>query len=145
MRIYIPAITLSKIKTDLIQKYLFKQTQLQFLLSEDGFIQIHGEKLMRLSVSNEIPLQKEKIDHLDILVDKSKWIFDEEWFQIYPSVVEESIDKYVYQIRKGSSVDLVVEKQEGKITDFYFSTKEEDINTNVKDDIRNLLEILNIL
>jgi hypothetical protein len=145
MRIYIPSIALSKIKTDLIQKYLFKQTQLHFLLSEEGFIQINGEKLMRLCVNNEIPLEKDKIDKFEIIIDKSKWIFDEEWFQIYPSVIEENIDKYIYQLRKGSIVDLVIEKQKGKISDLYFSTKEDQLNVNVKDDIFLFLQELNFL
>ena len=149
MKIYFPSIHISKINKDYIKKYLVKEEKKHFLLSCEGFIQVQREKMYKIHTS-EYPLINEKIDNFEIIINRNKWIKEEEWLQIYPDAIEEHIEVVTYQLRKGAIVDFIIEMQKNKICDFYFLIKSNDetpnINNNIsiKEDILSFLSELNL-
>ena len=149
MKIYFPSIHISKINKDYIKKYLVKEEKKHFLLSCEGFIQVQREKMYKIHTS-EYPLINEKIDNFEIIINRNKWIKEEEWLQIYPDAIEEHIEVVTYQLRKGAIVDFIIERQKNKICDFYFLIKSNDetpnINNNIsiKEDILSFLSELNL-
>jgi len=150
MKIYFPSIHISKINKDYIKKYLVKEEKKHFLLSCEGFILVQREKMYRIHTS-EYPLINEKIDNFEIIINRNKWIKEEEWLQIYPDAIEEHIDVVTYHLRKDATVEFIIERQKNKINDFYFLIKSNNdkipnINNNIsiKEDIHSFLSELNL-
>ena len=151
MKIYFPSIHISKINKDYIKKYLVKEEKKHFLLSCEGFILVQREKMYRIHTS-DYPLINEKIDNFEIIINRNKWIKEEEWLQIYPDAIEEHIDVVTYHLRKDATVEFIIERQKNKINDFYFLIKSNDdveipnINNNIsiKEDIISFLSELNL-
>jgi hypothetical protein len=147
MKIYFPGIPISKINKEYIKKSLIKEDKKHFLLSCEGFIHVQREKMYRIYTS-EYSLIHEKFDNFEIIIDRNKWIKEEEWFQLYPNVIEEHIEILTHQLRKGSFVEFVIEKNNNKISDFYFLLKNNETNINnnitIKEDILSFLSQLNL-
>ena len=151
MKIYFPSIHISKINKDYIKKYLVREEKKHFLLSCEGFILVQREKMYRIHTS-EYPLINEKIDNFEIIINMNKWIKEEEWLQMYPNAIEEHIEIFKYQLRKGAIVEFIIEMQKNKISDFYFLIKSNDETTNIninnnisiKEDILSFLSELKL-
>lgn len=143
MKIYFPTIKLNNINPLLLEKFLFKKTNESYIYSEQGIIQIQGEKLFILNIIDE-PIQTMKLDKFDIITDNSKFVIDCECFQVEPYHVEEIIHKYVYKLRKDTIIDLIIEKKNDTIIDFYFYLKDNKQFINIKEDILTFLFELNL-
>jgi len=150
MKVYFPSIKISKINKDHIKKFLVKEEHKHFFFSCDGILEAQRGKLYRIHTS-EYPLINEKIDNFEIIINRNKWIKEEEWLQIYPDGIEEHIEVVTYQLRKGAIVEFIIEKQKNKIIDFYFLLKSNDLeisninnNISIKEDILSFLLELNL-
>jgi len=140
MKIYFPSISISKINKDYIKKYLIKEENKHFLLSCEGIIQVQRDKMYRIHIS-EYPLINDKFINFEIIINKNKWIKEEEWLQMYPNAIEEHIEIFKYQLRKGAIVEFIIEMQKNKISDFYFLIKSNDETTNINININNNISI----
>jgi hypothetical protein len=143
MKIYIPTIKLNTINPALLEKYLFKKSNEAYIFSEDGIIQIQGEKLIKLNIIDE-EIKTVKLDKFDIITDNSKFVIDCECLQLYPYHIEEIIHKYIYKLRKDTIIDLIIEKKNDIIIDFYFYLKDDKHFMNIKEDILTFLFELNL-
>jgi len=143
MKIYFPSIKLNNINPSLLEKFLFKKTNESYIYSEQGIIQIQGEKLFVLNIMDE-PIQTMKLDKFDIITDNSKFVIDCECVQVYPYHVEEIVHKYIYKLRKDTIIDLIIEKKNDTIIDFYFYLKDNKQFINIKEDILTFLFELNL-
>jgi len=143
MKIYFPTLKLNNINPLLLEKFLFKKTNESYIYSEQGIIQIQGEKLFILNVIDE-QIQTMKLDKFDIITDNSKFVIDCECVQVYPYHVEEIIHKYIYKLRKDTIIDLIIEKKNDSIIDFYFYLKDNKQFINIKEDILTFLFELNL-
>ena len=143
MKIYFPTIKLNNINPSLLEKFLFKKTNESYIYSEQGIIQIQGEKLFILNIIDE-HIQTMKLDKFDIITDNSKFVIDCECLQVYPYHIEEIIHKYIYKLRKDTIIDLIIEKKNDTIIDFYFYLKDNKQFINIKEDILTFLFELNL-
>ena len=143
MKIYFPSIKLNNINPSLLEKFLFKKTNESYIYSEQGIIQIQGEKLLVLNIIDE-QIQTMKLDKFDIITDNSKFVIDCECVQVYPYHVEEIIHKYIYKLRKDTIIDLIIERKNDTIIDFYFYLKDNKQFINIKEDILTFLFELNL-
>ena len=143
MKIYIPAIKLNTINPVLLEKFLFKKTTEKYIYSEDGIIQIQGEKLFKLNLIDH-DSKWSKIDKFDIIMDNSKFVVDCECFQVFPYHIDEIIHKYIYKLRKDTIIDFIIEKNDDTISDFYFYLKYDKHFINIKEDILTFLFQLNL-
>jgi hypothetical protein len=144
MKIYIPSIKLNTINPALLEKYLFKKSNEVYIFSEEGIIQIQGEKLFKVNVIDEQICKEIKLDKFDIITDNSKFVIECEWSQVYPYHIEELIHKYIYKLRKDTIIDLIIEKKNDIIIDFYFYLKDDKHFINIKEDILTFLFELNL-
>ena len=143
MKIYFPTLKLNNINPLLLEKFLFKKTNESYIYSEQGIIQIQGDKLFILNIIDE-HIQTMKLDKFDIITDNSKFVIDCECVQVYPYHVEEIIHKYIYKLRKDTIIDLIIEKKNDTIIDFYFYLKDNKQFINIKEDILTFLFELNL-
>jgi hypothetical protein len=143
MKIYIPTIKLTSINQGLLEKFLFKKTTESFIYSEDGIIQIKGDKLFKLNLIDGVS-KRSKLDKFDIIIDNSKFVVDTECLQVYPYHVEEIVHKYIYKLRKDTIIDFIIEKNNDTIIDCYFYLKDDKHFMNIKEDILTFLFQLNL-
>jgi hypothetical protein len=143
MKIYFPSIKLNNINPSLLEKFLFKKTNESYIYSEQGIIQIQGEKLFVLNIIDD-PIQTMKLDKFDIITDNSKFVIDCECVQVYPYHVEEIIHKYIYKLRKDTIIDLIIERKNDTNIDFYFYLKDNKQFINIKEDVLTFLFELNL-
>jgi hypothetical protein len=144
MKIYIPCIKLNTINPALLEKYLFKKQNEVYIFSEEGIIQIQGEKLFKINIIDEQICKEIKLDKFDIITDNSKFVIECECVQVYPYHIEEIIHKYIYKLRKDTIIDLIIEKKNDTIIDFYFYLKDDKHFMNIKEDILTFLFELNL-
>jgi hypothetical protein len=144
MKIYIPCIKLNTINPALLEKYLFKKQNEVYIFSEEGIIQIQGEKLFKINIIDEQICKEIKLDKFDIITDNSKFVIECECVQVYPYHIEEIIHKYIYKLRKDTIIDLIIEKKNDTIIDFYFYLKDNKQFINIKEDILTFLFELNL-
>ena len=144
MKIYLPTIKLNTINLVLIEKYLFKKQNEIYIFSEEGIIQIQGDKLFKINIIDQQICKEIKLDKFDIITDNSKFVIDCECIQVYPYHIEEIIHKYIYKLRKDTIIDLIIEKKNDTIIDFYFYLKDEKHFMNIKEDILTFLFELNL-
>ena len=143
MKLYLPNIKINTINPELIKKFLVKTQNESYIFSEEGIIQIQGEKLFKLNII-DIQIRSIKLDKIDIIADNSKCVIDCECFQVYPFHIEEIIHKYIYKLRKDTLIDLIIEKKNDIIIDFYFYLKDDKHFMNIKEDILTFLFELNL-
>ena len=143
MKLYLPNIKINTINPELIKKFLVKTQNESYIFSEEGIIQIQGEKLIKLNIIDE-QIRSIKLDKIDIIADNSKFVIDCECFQVYPFHIEEIIHKYIYKLRKDTIIDLIIEKKNDIIIDFYFYLKDDKHFMNIKEDILTFLFELNL-
>ena len=143
MKIYFPTIKLNNINPSLLEKFLFKKTNESYIYSEQGIIQIQGEKLFVLNIIDD-PIQTMKLDKFDIITDNSKFVIDCECLQVEPYHVEEIVHKYIYKLRKDTIIDLIIERKNDTIIDFYFYLKDNKQFINIKEDVLTFLFELNL-
>ena len=87
MKIYLPNIKINTINPVLIEKFLVKKLNETYIFSEEGIIQIQGEKLIKLNIIDE-QIKTVKLDKFDIITDNSKFVIDCECFQFYQYHIE---------------------------------------------------------
>ena len=143
MKLYLPNIKINTINQALIEKFLVKKLNESYIFSEEGIIQIQGEKLIKLNIIDE-QIKTVKLDKFDIITDNSKFVIDCECSQVYPYHIEEIIHKYIYKLRKDTIIDLIIEKKNDIIIDFYFYLKDDKHFINIKEDILTFLFELNL-
>ena len=136
MKVYIQNQNYQNIKVDKIKKYLTKKTTSNYIFSSKGIFQIYkNNKLMRLEI-DDISSKKYTCCHLEdnengieLIIDYSKFKFDEETQQLPFEHFVENIISYEYSLRPGGQVHLVVEYMD-KDTD-----KDTNTNTNTNTDL----------
>ena len=143
MKLYLPNIKINSINPALIEKFLVKKLNETYIFSEEGIIQIQGDKLIKLNIIDE-QIQSVKLDKFDIITDNSKFVIDCEYSQVYPYHIEEIIHKYIYKLRKDTIIDLILEKKNDIIIDFYFYLKDDKHFINIKEYILTFLFELNL-
>ena len=157
MRIYIPALDISKLNMDLIDKYYLKTLEEHLIFSNEGIFQISDDKILRISITDSIVEKHEielleleldgdghdKVKKIELVVDNSYWNVGTDLFWQVPAIHSSYIlFKHFYRLRAGAGLDLVVEERNQKITDFYFviNVPKAKINKNDKDIFNDIIK-----
>jgi len=138
MKIYIPSIKIKNINENLLEPFLCKESMVRYIISQEGILQIQREKLLKINIIDQ-PIERAKINAIDIIIDRSTWVIEGEWQQVSPFHIKEIISTYTYRLRNDAIVEFIIEKQNGSISDCYFSIRETNKNNNINDDILTFL------
>ena len=141
MKIYIPEVAVSRLKEERITEYYKKSRSTSLIISTDGILKIKDSEISRLRI-RDVHVTETSIGMFKVLLDNSKWEFDESWFQIPTEHINETTIKKEYILRKGALVSLIVEERNMENVDFYFSTNEDIEMMGIRDDILTFLSQL---
>jgi len=141
MRIYVPGIPVSKLDVQRIAEHHNKSRSVSLVISASGILRVNDDEISRLKI-RDTNVTEANIGKFHVILDNSKWEFDEPWCQIPTEHIHETTIKKEYILRKGALVSLVVEGRDHKNVDFYFST-DQDINMlGIREDIVTFLSQL---
>lgn len=141
MRIFVENMNIKYISTNKLTPYISHQEKRCLIYSEEGIFKVLPNKLLKLRVIDS-PISKINIDNRIFLVDKSKYEVDDEYYQIQPEHYYEEVNVITHELRSKSRIKLMVELNDGKIQDLYFTTKENIHTIGIKDDINTFLSLL---
>jgi hypothetical protein len=141
MRIYIPEVAVARLEEKRIEEYYNKSRTTRLIISTDGILKVKDNEISRLRI-RDIRVTETIVGKFKVLLDNSKWEFDESWFQIPTEHTHETTIKKEYILRKGALVSLVVEERDRKNVDFYFSTDKDIEMMGIREDILTFLSQL---
>ena len=141
MRIYIPEVAVARLEEKRIEEYYNKSRTTRLIISTDGILKVKDNDISSLRI-RDIRVTETIVGKFKVLLDNSKWEFDESWFQIPTEHTHETTIKKEYILRKGAPVSLIVEERDRKNVDFYFSTDEDIDMMGIRDDILTFLSQL---
>jgi hypothetical protein len=141
MRIYIPEVAVARLEEKRIEEYYNKSRTTRLIISTDGILKVKDNDISRLRI-RDIRVTETIVGNFKVLLDDSKWEFDESWFQIPTEHTHETTIKKEYILRKDALVCLVVEEINRKNVDFYFSTDKDIDMMGIRDDILTFLSQL---
>ena len=141
MRIYIPEVAVSRLEEERIVEHYNKSQSISLIISADGIFRVKDNEISRLKI-RDIQVTETSIGKFKVLLDNSRWEFDEYWFQIPTEHTHETTIKKEYILREGALVSLIVEERNRENVDFYFSTNEDIEMLGIRDDILTFLSQL---
>ena len=143
MNIQISNIDFNKINSALIKKYFVKQNNITHIFSEANILELRNDGVWRI-LPEDLPIINVTIGKYEMLIDKSKWIKEETWFQIPTKHIHIKTNQLIYKLNKKSLVQLVIEEEKELITNIFFKTDEIIDIAMIKKDIITFLSILKL-
>lgn len=139
-RIFFPHANISTIRDESLSSYTTTQIKKRTIYSPDGIFELRDNSIWKM-MPNDVCVDN---SNDKIIIDKSRWIRKDEWYQIPLNHICITSFKCVYKLSPKSMVVCIIEKNEqGDIIDFYMET---DFSINVKgikEDILTFLYTLN--
>ena len=141
MRIYVPEIPVSRLDEKKIAEQYNTSCSVSLIISANGILRVKDDEISRLKI-RDTNVTETSIGKFHVILDDSKWEFDELWFQIPTEHIHETTIKREYVLRKGAQVSLIIEERNQKNVDFYFSTDQDIEMLGIRDDILTFLSQL---
>ncbi len=143
MNIQISDLNINNIKPELIKKYLITRKYTTLIFSESNILELRDDGLWRVE-PKDTPVITCKIGKYEILIDKSKWIKHDEYFQIQKKHFHIKNTQTIYKLNNKSVLKLIIEEENNCITNLFFKTDEIIDIEMIKNDMITLLSCLNL-
>ena len=137
MKIYVGSIFLNKFNDDKLDK---KETINNYIYSNNGVYTVNNNSILKL-ISNDIPIEKYSFKNYNFIIDKSKYIFRKNVYNIDYLHYIKKVKKIEYTFNNKSRVTMVIEECNNKRIDLYFETQEDELYIELKEDIIKYLEL----
>ena len=113
-----------------------------YVYSDDGIYIIKKNDIIKL-VPNDMPIEKYSFGKLDFYIDKSSYIFRKEVYNIPYNHIIKTIEKDELKHNIKSQISMIIERNNGKISDIFFETREKVLYTELKEDILKYVSLFN--
>tara|TARA_B110001450_G_C17637398_1_gene487778 strand:- start:197 stop:634 length:438 start_codon:yes stop_codon:yes gene_type:complete len=142
MKLYIPSLNLSNINSKLINKYLYKQYNINYIFSNSGIFSVKNNKLCKILIKDK-PIEKLYIHDILCFIDSSEFIEFSEYYQIPFNHTYEIFQRSHYILRKNALIEFIVDTYNNSVIDAYFIIKNK--NDNFQEDIVTFLSDLTFI
>tara|TARA_A100001015_G_scaffold309707_1_gene409662 strand:+ start:6996 stop:7448 length:453 start_codon:yes stop_codon:yes gene_type:complete len=127
-----------------LEKYKYKTNNISLIFTENYILQnIHNciYKVNIIDSNTEIL----KYNKYDIICDNSKFIKEEEWYQIPYNHILNNTKQIYYRLREKAIISLVIEKDDiNNLIGCFFYTNEKLVTSSMIQDINSFLSLLKI-
>ena len=131
MKIYISR-NIKKINIkNLNNLYEINNLEYEEIYSSEGIFRIQNNNIYQL-IPKDYPIQKFTYNNINFILDKSINKFSEKIYCIPYNHIKYNMKKVEYKIDIKSSLSLVIKYNNNVINNIYFSTKESELNNNLK-------------
>ena len=110
------------------------------IYSIEGMFRIQNDNISKL-IPQDIPCENQKYKNLDLILDKSNFIFKKTSSIPYNHDVY-NIEQVEYKFYTNSPISFIIEYNNNKIIDYYFFTKQ-DLYINFEDNILEYISLFN--
>lgn len=139
MRIYFTNPSIVSIEN--IQNKLISKSTINKIYSTEGIFHIINNKLNRLIIIDDPNSEKISISNIDFIVDRSRFTYDTECYQLNPNHISETV--YVQTYFLTDCLQLVVEKCTNN-NEIYFIIDDASYDIKYENHIRTFLSELNL-
>ena len=145
MKIYIST-NLKKINIKNLNN-LYETNNLEYeeIYSSEGIFRIQNNNIYQL-IPKDYPIQKFTYNNINFILDKSIYKFSEKIYCIPYNHIKYNMKKVEYKIDVKSSLSLVIKYNNNNvINNIYFTTKEKELNNNLKNDIFEFIVLFSLI
>ena len=145
MKIYIST-NLKKINIKNLNN-LYETNNLEYeeIYSSEGIFRIQNNNIYQL-IPKDYPIQKFTYNNINFILDKSIYKFSEKIYCIPYNHIKYNMKKVEYKIDVKSSLSLVIKYNNNNvINNIYFTTKEKELNNNLKNDIFEFIVLFSLV
>lgn len=127
-----------------LSSYMCTVKKESMMLTLHGIYKYNKEDLAvyKLCLKGEDQKIKNYIETHDFFISADKWKKTSNSHQLPFIHKIISVKSYIFSPRPRANLKLIVEETDGKISDYYFITKEDSDNFSIKEDIGSFLRLL---
>ena len=126
--------------------YHFSVRKEQRLLTSYGYYKYIKDELYKFKICMDEDnsfCKKKYINNIDFKITKKHWIKVEKEYSLPIDNAILPLEIYIFSPHPKSKTKFIIEKWDGKVHDYYFTSKEEFDNHSLKEDITSFLSLLN--
>lgn len=139
MKIYVENSFPKYINTDNLHK---TTSTTNYIYSAGGIFIIRQNEVVKL-IPSDSAIEKYSFGKHNYMIDNSSHIFRKDIYEIPFNHKIKAIEKVQYKHNPNSKVSMITEKEQGKISDIYFETRENKLYTELKEDINTYVSLFN--
>jgi hypothetical protein len=102
-----------------LQPFIHKTSYISYIWSINGLLEVEDNKIFNIDVV-DVPVVKTLFGAYPITIDKSKFVRNEECYQVAPRTYNEYTEEQRFRLTPTSKVEWVIEFREDIIHDNYF-------------------------
>ena len=102
-----------------LQPFIHKTSYISYIWSINGLLEVEDNKIFNIDVI-DVPVVKTLFGAYPITIDKSKFVRNEECYQVAPRTYNEYTEEQRFRLTPTSKIEWVIEFREDIIHDNYF-------------------------
>jgi len=102
-----------------LQPFIHKTSYISYIWSINGLLEVEDNKIFNIDVI-DVPVVKTLFGAYPITIDKSKFVRNEECYQVAPRTYNEYTEEQRFRLTPTSKIEWVIEFREDIIYDNYF-------------------------
>ena len=121
-----------------LQPFIHKTSYISYIWSINGLLEVEDNKIFNIDVV-DVPVVKTLFGAYPITIDKSKFVRNEECYQVAPRTYNEYTEEQRFRLTPTSKIEWVIEFREDIIYDNYFYIPGDDDSVLHTEPIRSEL------
>jgi|SRR5210317_460810 hypothetical protein len=121
-----------------LQPFIHKTSYISYIWSINGLLEVEDNKIFNIDVV-DVPVVKTLFGAYPITIDKSKFVRNEECYQVAPRTYNEYTEEQRFRLTPTSKIEWVIEFREDIIHDNYFYIPGDDDSVLHTEPIRSEL------
>ncbi len=121
-----------------LEPFIQKTSYISYIWSINGLLEVEDNKIYTIDIV-DVPVIKTLFGAYPVTIDKSKFIRNEECYQIAPRTYNEYTEEQRYRLTPQSELEWVFEFREDGLHDNYFYIPGDNQNSIHKEPIRSEL------
>lgn len=121
-----------------LEQFIHRTSYISYIWSINGLIEVEDNNIYNIDIV-DVPVVKTLFGAYPITIDKSKFVRNEECYQIAPQTYNEYTEEQHYRLTPNSELEWVIELRNDILHDNYFYLPGDNENNIHKEDIRSEL------
>jgi len=121
-----------------LQPFIHKTSYISYIWSINGLLEVEDNKIFNIDIV-DVPVVKTLFGAYPITIDKSKFVRNEECYQVAPRTYNEYTEEQRFRLTPTSKIEWVIEFREDIIYDNYFYIPGDDDSVLHTEPIRSEL------
>ena len=121
-----------------------KVLEYQNIYSSEGIFRIQNNNIYKL-IPKDYPLEKITYNNLNFILNKNNYKFTEIMYYTPYNHIKYDIKEIEYKLDINSKLSLIIEYNNNNINKIYFSTNENELNDNLKNNMFEFILLFSLV